>query len=147
LLQQQRERFNENFLRLCWQQILEAVHTIHEERIVHADLKPANFVVVQGCLKLIDFGLAKAIQSGTTNIVRESQVSPSIFFFNFQFSAHPIFVSSTQQVGTVNYISPEALTDVNGGHSQQQMMKVRGFFFCFCLSHRLSILSFVFFGF
>ncbi len=48
--------------------------TIHEERIVHSDLKPANFLLVKGELKLIDFGIAKAIQNDTTNIVRESQV-------------------------------------------------------------------------
>lgn len=54
--------------------MLEAVHTIHEEKIVHSDLKPANFVFAMGVLKLIDFGIAKAIQSDTTNIVRESGV-------------------------------------------------------------------------
>ena len=43
---------------------LQAVHTIHEKRIVHSDIKPANFLVVEGQLKLIDFGIAKAIQSG-----------------------------------------------------------------------------------
>jgi serine/threonine protein kinase len=43
---------------------LQAVDTIHRERIVHSDLKPANFLVVEGQLKLIDFGIAKAIQSG-----------------------------------------------------------------------------------
>ena len=41
----------------------QAVHTIHEARIVHSDLKPANFLVVEGQLKLIDFGIAKAIRS------------------------------------------------------------------------------------
>lgn len=46
-----------------WQQMLEAVQTIHEERVVHSDLKPANFMFVRGCLKLIDFGIAAAIQS------------------------------------------------------------------------------------
>eukprot|EP01018_Ginkgo_biloba_P020093 Gb_19094 [translate_table: standard] len=66
------------------QQILRAVNTIHEERIVHSDLKPANFLLVKGTLKLIDFGIAKAIQSDTTNIQRDSQV------------------------GTLNYMSPEA---------------------------------------
>jgi len=55
-------------------QMLEAVHTIHEERVVHGDLKPANFVCAQGRLKLIDFGIAKAISNDTTNIVRDSQV-------------------------------------------------------------------------
>lgn len=58
-----------------WQQILQAVNTIHEERIVHSDLKPANFLLVKGFLKLIDFGIAKAIMSDTTNIQRDSQVN------------------------------------------------------------------------
>ena len=55
---------------------LQAVHTIHEARIVHSDLKPANFLVVEGQLKLIDFGIAKAIKNDTTSIVREAQVHP-----------------------------------------------------------------------
>lgn len=77
---------NGNFRRLYWNQMLEAVHTIHEARIVHGDLKPANFLIVAGTLKLIDFGIAKAIQTeDTTKIVRD-----------------------TQQ-GTPNYMSPEAL--------------------------------------
>lgn len=52
---------------------VQAVHTIHEARIVHSDLKPANFLVVEGQLKLIDFGIAKAISSDTTSIAREAQ--------------------------------------------------------------------------
>jgi serine/threonine protein kinase len=32
---------NMNFIRLTWQQMLTAVHSIHEERIIHSDLKPA----------------------------------------------------------------------------------------------------------
>lgn len=56
------------------QQILHAVYTIHEERIVHSDLKPANFLLVKGSMKLIDFGIAKAIMSDTTNIQRDAQV-------------------------------------------------------------------------
>ncbi|XP_047324493.1 serine/threonine-protein kinase MPS1-like [Impatiens glandulifera] len=75
---------DENWLRFYWQQILQAVNTIHEERIVHSDLKPANFLLVKGSLKLIDFGIAKAIMSDTTNIQRDSQV------------------------GTLSYMSPEA---------------------------------------
>ncbi|OIT28864.1 PREDICTED: serine/threonine-protein kinase mph1 isoform X1 [Nicotiana attenuata] len=85
---------DENWLRFYWQQILLAVNTIHEERIVHSDLKPANFLLVRGSLKLIDFGIAKAIMSDTTNIQRDSQV------------------------GTLSYMSPEAFmcneTDANG---------------------------------
>jgi serine/threonine-protein kinase TTK/MPS1 len=54
--------------------MLEAVHTVHAERIVHSDLKPANFLLVEGTLKLIDFGIASAIQSDATSVMRESQV-------------------------------------------------------------------------
>ena len=54
--------------------MLEAVHVIHEEKIVHSDLKPANFVLVKGQLKLIDFGIANAIANDTTNIHRDHQV-------------------------------------------------------------------------
>ncbi len=53
---------------------LQAVQGIHELRIVHSDLKPANFLLVQGQLKLIDFGIAKSIAGDTTSISRESQV-------------------------------------------------------------------------
>jgi serine/threonine protein kinase len=49
---------------------------VHEQRIVHSDLKPANFLLVEGQLKLIDFGIAKAICGDTTSIARESQVRP-----------------------------------------------------------------------
>ena len=42
--------------------MLQAVQIVHDEKIVHSDLKPANFVLVKGQLKLIDFGIANAIQ-------------------------------------------------------------------------------------
>jgi serine/threonine protein kinase len=63
-----------NMLRMIWMQMLNAVQTIHEARIVHGDLKSANFVFVEGTLKLIDFGIARTIGNDTTNIVRDSQV-------------------------------------------------------------------------
>jgi serine/threonine-protein kinase TTK/MPS1 len=84
-----------NFVRLTWQQMLKAVHFIHQARIIHGDLKPANFLFVRGALKLIDFGIAKAMQNNdTTNIYRDGHI------------------------GTLNYMSPEAIvgtTDDDGG--------------------------------
>lgn len=56
----------------------QAVAGVHEQRIVHSDLKPANFLLVEGQLKLIDFGIAKAIGGDTTSIARESQVGGSL---------------------------------------------------------------------
>lgn len=57
--------------------------------IVHSDLKPANFIFVEASLKLIDFGIANAIQNDQTSFVKESQV------------------------GTLNYMSPEAIQDTS----------------------------------
>ncbi|KAL5992950.1 Serine/threonine kinase mps1 [Asimina triloba] len=95
-------KIDENWLRFYWQQILEAVNTIHEERIVHSDLKPANFLLVRGSLKLIDFGIAKAIMSDTTNIQRDAQNRAAKYDYLLM---HAFVV---YQVGTLNYMSPEA---------------------------------------
>lgn len=86
-----------NFVRYMWEQMLEAVNVIHEKGIVHTDLKPANFVLVKGALKLIDFGIAKAIPNDTTNIARD------------------------QQIGTANYMSPEALNPHNSAKNGRVM--------------------------
>ncbi|KAF9955191.1 Dual-specificity kinase, spindle pole body (SPB) duplication and spindle checkpoint function [Modicella reniformis] len=87
LLSQREQEFDIHFIGMYWRQMLEAVQVIHNEKIVHADLKPANFLLVQGSLKLIDFGIAKAIANDTTNILREGQS------------------------GTANYMAPEAIED------------------------------------
>lgn len=82
-------KFDISFTRYYWKEMLECVQAVHDFNIVHSDLKPANFLLVQGRLKLIDFGIANAIQDNTVNVHRE------------------------QQVGTPNYMSPEALIDAN----------------------------------
>ncbi|KZT19538.1 Pkinase-domain-containing protein [Neolentinus lepideus HHB14362 ss-1] len=90
LQEQQMKPMNMVWIAYYWQQMLEAVQVIHEEKIVHSDLKPANFVLVKGQLKLIDFGIANAIANDTTNIQRD------------------------HQIGTVNYMSPEAIEVPDG---------------------------------
>nr|XP_034965431.1 dual specificity protein kinase TTK isoform X5 [Zootoca vivipara] len=72
-----------------WENMLEAVHTIHTHGIVHSDLKPANFLLVDGMLKLIDFGIANQMQPDVTSIFKDSQV------------------------GTVNYMPPEVIKDMS----------------------------------
>jgi serine/threonine-protein kinase TTK/MPS1 len=87
-----------------WKNMLEAVHTIHSHGsvpvapvvkhlvanlftsiipdcfclfhagIIHSDLKPANFVIVNASLKLIDFGIANSIQPDVTSIMKDSPV-------------------------------------------------------------------------
>ena len=73
-------------LRFYWEQMLEAIQTVHAERIVHADVKPANFLMVQGQLKLIDFGFAGQAKPGEDFVTRN-------------------FVG-----GTKDYMSPESLS-------------------------------------
>ncbi|KAI1288900.1 kinase-like domain-containing protein [Xylaria venustula] len=83
-------KFDPVFVRYYWQEMLECLAAVHAYDIVHSDLKPANFVLVKGRLKLIDFGIANAIQTEeTVNVHRETTV------------------------GTPNYMSPESLIDSN----------------------------------
>lgn len=85
--------FDVSFTRHYWKEMLECIQAVHEHNIVHTDLKPANFVLVKGRLKLIDFGIANAINSNeTVNVYRENTV------------------------GTPNYMSPESLT-----HTKQEV--------------------------
>ena len=53
-----------------WGEMLEAVQAIHKAGVIHSDLKPANFVIVEGQLKLIDFGIASKIQSDKTSVLK-----------------------------------------------------------------------------
>lgn len=50
--------------------VCDAVHHAHRRRIVHRDLKPSNIIVANnGTVKLLDFGIAKIVQSSDENPV------------------------------------------------------------------------------
>lgn len=91
-----------SFTRFYWKEMLECVGAVHAHDIVHSDLKPANFLLVSGRLKLIDFGIANAIDTdNTVNVHRDSHI------------------------GTPNYMSPESLEDSAGG-AQGQLSNGQG---------------------
>jgi non-specific serine/threonine protein kinase/serine/threonine-protein kinase len=83
----------ELFLPIC-----DAIQHAHQKGIIHRDLKPSNVLVQAGdqhpVAKVIDFGLAKALQHQT------------------KLTDKTIFTEFGQVVGTVQYMSPEqARTD------------------------------------
>ena len=68
--------------------VCSGLHFAHAEGIIHRDIKPANVILdVSGTIKILDFGLARASDSGITR--------------------------AGDQLGTLNYMSPE---QVIGGH-------------------------------
>jgi serine/threonine-protein kinase len=77
--------------------LAEGLEYAHERGIIHRDLKPANIKVTpEGSVKILDFGLAKALDTSTsgTNLANSPTVS----------------VSGTRAgvlLGTAGYMSPE----------------------------------------
>ena len=85
--------------------IWEALHYLHSQKIIHRDIKPSNIMVLpEGGAKLIDFGIAKALDSDYKLTQTGMQVGTVLYMAPEQIQGNPVsFQIDLYAMGLVTY--------------------------------------------
>jgi len=91
-------------------QIAAALSSAHKKKIVHRDVKPHNILIDdEGKVKITDFGIAKAVNSGTIVNSKTSAVMGSVHYISPE-QAKGTFSDATSDIYSLGIVMYEMLT-------------------------------------
>jgi uncharacterized protein (TIGR02145 family) len=94
-------KLNDDEIKAIFTQMLAAVGYVHEQGLIHRDIKPSNFMISpKGQVKLLDFGIAKNTDSNSAEYTQ---------------------TSTSQQMGTPMYMSPEQVNETKSVTAQSDI--------------------------
>ncbi|XP_022096854.1 serine/threonine-protein kinase 17B-like [Acanthaster planci] len=108
-------------------QILEGVYYLHQNNIVHLDLKPQNILLTSGlpCLgdiKLIDFGIARLVQNG--DVIRDIVGTPE-FVAPEVLNYEPITLATDMwSIGVLTYVMLTGISPFAGDDKQETFLNI-----------------------